>query len=363
MDKTSAKALNGKTLFSALYGTYTVALQELKALLKASSPAGNSETTKCAASQEDVFNEVRRRKRHITNEDAPTSKKTGCAAEVTPPKEVTTRNFFDPIRTTPMDADAADAQATTHEAVPGKAGRSPPIILTAETNLIHLQKQLKNVVKADFEFRNTRNGTRVITKSMAGFEPVKFHLSNNNLFYFFFPKSQKPIKGVIGHLPPDTPAADICDGLANLGFDVLSVKQVTTTRRGTSDETVTTRNFPLFLITLPRTAKSQEIFHLPSLCHISIRVEAYRAQTGLTQCHNCQQFGHVWANCRHPPRCLWCGGGHLHKECPEKGNPASIPACCNCRLAEREKDHPANYRGCKHAKEELQKRKAQRTPK
>jgi hypothetical protein len=57
----------------------------------------------------------------------------------------------------------------------------------------------------------------------------------------------------------------------------------------------------LFLITLPRTAKSQDIFKLPSLCHISIKVEAYRAQTGLTQCHNCQQFGHVWANCKQPP--------------------------------------------------------------
>jgi hypothetical protein len=32
-------------------------------------------------------------------------------------------------------------------------------------------------------------------------------------------------------------------------------------------------------------------------------------------------------------------------------------------LAEEEKAHPANYRGCKHAKEELQRRKAQRTPK
>jgi hypothetical protein len=47
------KALNGKTLFSALCGTYTVALQELKALLKASSPVGKSETTNFAASQED----------------------------------------------------------------------------------------------------------------------------------------------------------------------------------------------------------------------------------------------------------------------------------------------------------------------
>jgi hypothetical protein len=35
----TAKALRGKTLYSALYGTYTVALQELKALLKASTTA------------------------------------------------------------------------------------------------------------------------------------------------------------------------------------------------------------------------------------------------------------------------------------------------------------------------------------
>jgi hypothetical protein len=32
-------------------------------------------------------------------------------------------------------------------------------------------------------------------------------------------------------------------------------------------------------------------------------------------------------------------------------------------LAEGEKAHPANYRGCKHAKEEMRKRKPQTTPK
>jgi hypothetical protein len=121
----------------------------------------------------------------------------------------------------------------------------------------------------------------------------------------------------------------------------------------------------LFLITLPRTAKSKDIFKLPSLCHISIKVEVYRAQTGLTQCHNCQPFGHVWANCKQPPppRCLWCVGSHLHKERPEKANSASTPTYCNCRLAEGDKPHPANYRGCRHDKEELQGRKTQRTPK
>jgi hypothetical protein len=38
------------------------------------------------------------------------------------------------------------------------------------------------------------------------------------------------------------------------------------------------------LITLTTTAKSQEIFRLTALCHVGIRVDAYRAQNGLTQC-------------------------------------------------------------------------------
>jgi hypothetical protein len=45
------KILNGKNLLNALYGTYTVALHELKTVLKASTPAGQSKTPKSAATQ------------------------------------------------------------------------------------------------------------------------------------------------------------------------------------------------------------------------------------------------------------------------------------------------------------------------
>jgi hypothetical protein len=228
-------------------------------------------------------------------------------------------------------------------------------------NLIQLQKQLKNILREGFEFCTTRNGTKIVTRGMVDFLGVKSRLENYNLAFFtFFPKSEKPIKAAIRHLPINTPAEDICDGLVSLGFDVVSVKQMTTTCRSSPNETKVT-NLPLFLITLPRSAKSQEIFRLPSLCHIAIKVEAYRTQSALTQCHNCQQFGHVWANCKQPPRCLWCWGGHLHKEYPEKENAASTPTCCNCKLLEGEKLHPANYRVCRHAREERQRRESKKT--
>jgi hypothetical protein len=262
------KALSGKLLISALYGTYTVALKELKSILKASNSAGTATTSNepVKPTEENGFKEIRRRKRHSTNEAPPTSNKPAPEKKHAPNKEVATRNFFAPLRATTMETDTSGAEATTlQEAVPGTAGRPPPIVLISSANLIQLQKQLKNEAKDDFELRNTKNGTRVITKSMTDFEAVKSYFSTHNLsFYSFFPKSLKPVKAVLRHLPLNTPAEAISEGQINVGFEVVSVKQMTT-RRSPSEGT---RNLPLFLITLPRTAKFQDIFKLNSLCHI-----------------------------------------------------------------------------------------------
>jgi hypothetical protein len=121
------KALSGKALFSALYGTYTVALQEIKALLKVSTTTPQSAKK---PTQEEGFQEVRRRKRHTSNEAARTPKKilvsAAPAAANTTPKTVPTRNFFAPLRTANMDTEVSDAEESTQEeATPGKTGRPP----------------------------------------------------------------------------------------------------------------------------------------------------------------------------------------------------------------------------------------------
>jgi hypothetical protein len=67
-----------------------------------------------------------------------------------------------------------------------------------------------------------------------------------------------------------------------LGFDIISVKQMSTTHRSQGSS----KSLPLLLITLPRSDKSQEIYKLTSLCYIAITVEVYKSQS---------QFGHVWA--------------------------------------------------------------------
>jgi hypothetical protein len=137
---------------------------------------------------------------------------------------------------------------------------------------------------------------------------------------------------------------------------------MSTTRQSPAEGT-TTVNILFFITTLPRTSKSHDIFKLRSLCKFANRVEAYEAQTGLAHCYNCQKFGDVWATCKQLSRCVWCGGGHLHKECMQKGNTVSIRTCSNCKLVGGEEPELSKYRGCRHAKEEMPKGKSQRATK
>jgi hypothetical protein len=128
-----------------------------------------------------------------------------------------------------------------------------------------LQKQLKGVVNENFEFRNTRNGTTVITRSMGDFLSVKSHVDLRELSYYSFsPKSEKPIKAVTCQLPHNTPAEDISDGLVSLVFGVVSVKQTTATRRSTPEEAEII-NRTLFHVTLPRRQSPRKF----SICQAS----------------------------------------------------------------------------------------------
>jgi len=169
------------------------------------------------------------------------------------------------------------------------------------------------------------------------------------------------MKAVIRHLPGDTPAKDISDELLTLGFTAISARHMTATRPK-SEGDLAAYNIPVFLVTLTRNKKASEIFKLTNLGHVIVRVEAYKAQSEMTQDLNCKRFGHIRVNCKQPPRCMWCGGGHLHRGCPEKTKENSTLRCCSCTLAEGGKPHPSNYRGCSRAKEETLRRRAERAP-
>jgi hypothetical protein len=63
---------------------------------------------------------------------------------------------------------------------------------------MQLQKNLKRVARQNFELRNIRSGTRVVTKDMVDYQAVRAHFDQNFLTYFtLFPTSEKPVKAVL----------------------------------------------------------------------------------------------------------------------------------------------------------------------
>jgi shikimate kinase len=65
------KILEGKLLFRAVYGMYTLTLNELKAILKVNAQAGRpvavTKTSLESVAHDDDFQEVKRRKRYVSD--------------------------------------------------------------------------------------------------------------------------------------------------------------------------------------------------------------------------------------------------------------------------------------------------------
>jgi hypothetical protein len=68
-------------------------------------------------------------------------------------------------------------------------------MMTSTINLIQFQSNLKDHIEGEYNFLNTRNGTRIITKEVTDYSAMKSHLEKNNVHYFdLLPKFRKACK-------------------------------------------------------------------------------------------------------------------------------------------------------------------------
>jgi hypothetical protein len=143
------------------------------------------------------FIEQKRRKRSFSDVQAKRPKKiamptTGAMDHwIQSQLKLPTRNLFAPLRTTDLELEPTEdnrdrTDGDQQQPPSSQRGRPPPImlILVYAINLIQLQKQLKGLVKGSFEFRNTRNGTRVVINEMSDFSVIRrYFKSQNKQFY------------------------------------------------------------------------------------------------------------------------------------------------------------------------------------
>lgn len=104
-------------------------------------------------------------------------------------------------------------------------------------------------------------------------------------------------------------------------------------------------NYPLNMVMVTTTAENAPILRkVFSIDNLIIRWENLMKK-GLTQCHNCQQFGHIAEYCMNEYRCVKCDKPHGPKECKRNRDDKEGPYCWNCQ----ETGHPASWGGCPKA--------------
>lgn len=110
------KALILKTLFSALYSTCTVTLNESKAMLKASALDGQTKSSNAIGeqiTQDRGFREIRTHKQCNSKGETQTSKKPAVQAKtsgtlnILPPRRLSPEMSSLPLRTTELDTDTS----------------------------------------------------------------------------------------------------------------------------------------------------------------------------------------------------------------------------------------------------------------
>lgn len=226
--------------------------------------------------------------------------------------------------------------------------KPPPIFVKGVKDFPALCTALIELIGVDnFICKSLTNSLKIQTSDPNAYRALVHFLKSGKVQYHTYQlKEDKPLRIVIRNLHPSTPLNLIKDELEVRLYEVRQVTNVL--------HKVNKNPLPLFFVDLEPSPKSYEIFKLSSLLHCKIKIEEpYKPKT-ISQCFNCQQYGHTRTYCGYHPRCVRCGADHQSTACP---NPRDAPPkCVHCS-----QNHPANYKGCTIFKE-LQRRKIPSTP-
>ncbi|KAL4105354.1 hypothetical protein QTP88_020597 [Uroleucon formosanum] len=224
----------------------------------------------------------------------------------------------------------------------------PPIFVKGVEDYPELCTTLIELIGVDnFMCKSTTNSLKIQTTNPSAYRALIQFLKTEKAEYHTYQLNEdKPLRVVIRNLHSSTPLTLIKEELEGRCFEVRQVTNVL--------HKVNKNPLPLFFIDLEPTLQSNEIFQLSSLLHCKIKVEEPYKPKQISQCFNCQQYGHTRGYCGYHPRCVRCGADHQSSACPNSRDVP--PKCVHCS-----QNHPANYKGCSIYKE-LQRRKIPSAP-
>lgn len=222
-----------------------------------------------------------------------------------------------------------------------KEPKIPPIVMY---HFVEAHTQTFNNLRAGLEkdFDLKYKGDRVIIKpsTKSDYQTIINALKSNNLEYHTYtPKEDKEPRLIVKNIPPNVTTEEVQQDLLKQGLKVKKVTQMHKKTQGEGTEVNNRLLYPMFIATFDKNTTFTEVNKHNKVCHCIVKWEKFRNVSGVTQCYNCQSFGHIATNCQRKSKCVKCGETHNTRDC--KKTPEQPPKCYNCNSA-----HPANYRQC-----------------
>lgn len=233
-------------------------------------------------------------------------------------------NYYLPLQTLDVNDCDDDDVNDNEETIIDKSTKIkiPPLtILKCKIEQIHELCRILKIV--NYSIRKISIGIKLFLTNKNDVDLVSKSLSENLLLEFFtyVPDNEKPYKAILLGLEKADPNT-IKANLISMGLKCIDVKLVVNkSKEKTLEHIIYVVYFQRKSITLRELRQNYS-----AIKHIKVRWEYQKPNQGkITQCYNCQMFGHGSSRCKVKTFCAHCAENHKTSECK-----STIEKCANC---------------------------------
>lgn len=217
-----------------------------------------------------------------------------------------------------------------------------------------------NVSKEIFNIKFTHYGIKLFADSNQNFQVLKDALVARKIEFFTHQLKEERLSKFVLYGLPNFDVNDVKKELNVVNFFPVEVKTLNIKTSRYDSHT----NYIVYFKKSDQ-IKISQLREIKTLFRVIIYWNFYsHKRNDVTQCSNCQGFGHGTQNCFMKPVCVKCAGPHTSKECPlnaERDVNGKIPDrklyCVHCTH-----HHTANYRACTKRKEFVAKQNSLKKP-
>lgn len=232
-------------------------------------------------------------------------------------KRAVNNNYYQPLQTLNDDEKTDDDMGPS---ITPKTHIPPITILKTSTDNIHTLCKESRIIK--YSIRKISIGYKLFCENQYDYESAVKYLKANKVEYFSYTsKNNRPYKVVLSGLDKLDPVKVKLE-LIKIGLKCTDVKSV-------YRKTDNNREIILYIVYLKKgtTSLAELRNNVKSINYIRVKW-SYQSKmpNKITQCHNCQMFGHGSNNCNIKTFCAMCAGDHETSKCT-----STTVKCANCR--------------------------------